>query len=102
MAYSKGTADKQWIAGFMKSHPKLSLRQLEYTSLLGATRFNKILINKFFDVLKHFVDDNKITVSRVFNMHETLRTAMQRPEKMIAQPGNHQVRAITYCGRQYT
>jgi hypothetical protein len=73
MAYSNATADKQWFGGFMISNPKLSLRQLEFTSSLGVTGFNKLPVNKFFDVLKHFVDENKITVTRLLHTHETLR-----------------------------
>lgn len=76
MTCSKGITEKQWFSGFMKSHRKVNMRQLEFTSLLGATGFNKLIVNNFFYVLKHFAYENTITRAIMFNMHKTLRIAL--------------------------
>jgi hypothetical protein len=53
--------------------------------------------NTIFDVMENIVDENKITYSRIFNMDETSHTIVQRPEKIIAQKGKHQLGASSSC-----
>jgi hypothetical protein len=68
----------------MKHHHKLSLLQPKLTSLARASGFNKVVVYTIFYVLENIVDGNKITDWKVFNMDETSRTVVQRPEKIIA------------------
>jgi hypothetical protein len=51
-------------------------------------------------MLENIVDEHKITAARIVNMDETSHTVVQRPEKIIAQKGKHEVGAITSCERE--
>ncbi|KAJ8875917.1 hypothetical protein PR048_023825 [Dryococelus australis] len=78
---------------------ELSLRRPESTFSARAAGFNKVIVNKFFDALEEIVYQETITSSRIFNMDETSHTVVQRPEKVIAHRGQHQVGGITPCER---
>jgi hypothetical protein len=80
-----------WFAGFMKRHHKLSFRQPEITLLAIVSGFKEVVVHKIFDVLENIVVKNKITDSRIANMGETSYTVVQRPERIVAQKGKHQL-----------
>jgi hypothetical protein len=60
-----------WLAGFVKRHHTLSLRQPQLTSLAGGSGSNEVVVHTSFGVLGNNVGENKITDSRIFNMEET-------------------------------
>jgi hypothetical protein len=57
------------------------------------------MVHTIVDVLENIVDGNKATDMRILNMDETLRTDVQRREKVIPQTGKHQIGAISSCDR---
>ena len=92
-------AGKYWLAAFLKCHPELSIRQPEATSLNHATGFNKVQVNRFFNLLKSISEKNVITPNTIYNVDETRITYVQKPGKVIAKKGTKQVGHITSAER---
>jgi hypothetical protein len=57
----KGTAGKDWIAGFLRRHPNISFRTPEATSLSRATGFNQVQVQRFFTNLRTVLEKEKMT-----------------------------------------
>jgi len=92
-------AGKEWLRRFLLRHPELSLRIPEATSLARAAGFNRQRVSEFYKILDKLVDDERLTPDRVYNMDETGFTAVQKPQKVFAKKGKHQVGAITSSER---
>ncbi|XP_065642819.1 uncharacterized protein LOC136074429 [Hydra vulgaris] len=80
-----------WLQGFMKRQPELSLRTPEVTSFARSTAFNKHTVREFFQNLK--------TVRNIYNVDETGLTTVQKPVKVLAGRGSKQVGRITSAER---
>lgn len=51
-------AGKDWLYGFRKRHPEISLRIPEATSAARARAFNKQNVDKFFDLLEGIMEQH--------------------------------------------
>lgn len=86
-----------WLQGFLKRHPQVSIRQPEGCSISRATSFNKHNVFRFFDNLEEAYrrSDNFADGSRIFNLDETGTTTVQKPKKILAAKGQKQVSQCT-------
>lgn len=71
----------EWARSFMALYPELALKKPEATSMSRLTGFNKVQVNRFFDLLKSELGKKKFTASQVFNVNETCITTVHTPGK---------------------
>ena len=74
----KGKAGEDWLHGFMKRHPELSLRQPDATSAGRAMPFNPENINEFFDVYEETMD----------RYHSNAFTIVMKPASQQCKPSH--------------
>ena len=95
----KKLASKDWLRGFFKRQPQLSIRTPEATSLLRATSFNKKNVEDFFQNLKTVYERDRFGPESIYNTDETGLSTVQRTQKVIALRGTKQVGQVTSAER---
>nr|XP_004209765.2 MFS-type transporter clz9-like [Hydra vulgaris] len=88
-----------WLQGFMKRQPELSLRTPEATSFARSTAFNRHTVGEFFQNLKTVRNQYKFDPYCIYNVDETGLTTVQKPVKVLAGKGSKQVGRITSAER---
>jgi transposase len=89
------TAGKEWMMGFMRRNPRLSIRQPEATSYSRATAFNRHTVGIFFTLLEKTYREVKITGAQIFNLDETGITTVHKVPKVVGPRGIKQMGQIT-------
>lgn len=64
-------AGLDWLQGFRRRHPEISLRTPEATSAARAQGFNHVSVSQFFNVLEAAFESGDFPASRVYNVDET-------------------------------
>lgn len=88
-----------WLKGFRKRNPSISLRAPEATSAARARGFNEPQVMKFFDILEKLVNENDFSPAKIYNMDESGLSTVQKPPRIFAQRGKKQVGALTSAER---
>lgn len=97
---NKMAAGKDWLYGFQKRHPEITLRSPESTSAARARAFNKPVVMKFFSLLKDITQQYNYPPHRVFNVDETsLSTVPGKNSKTFAKKGRKQVARVISAER---
>ena len=91
----KAEAGVDWLSGFVKRHPSISIRKPEATSLSRMTSFNKFNVEQFFNNLGSLLGKHLFQCSDIYNLDETGVTTVQRPAKILAPTGVKQVGGVT-------
>lgn len=92
-------AGEEWFRMFMRRNPKLSLRAAQATSLSRATSFNKTNVDTFYDNLTTVMDRHNFEPQDIYNADETGITTVQKPDRVVARRGAHQVGSVTSAER---
>ena len=90
-----GMAGKKWYYQSMKCRPCLSLKLPESTSMARATSFCGEKVGLLFNKLAELVDNHTITADLLYNVDKTVINTVQKPMKVLALKGKHQVGGIT-------
>ncbi|GBO99210.1 hypothetical protein EVAR_65915_1 [Eumeta japonica] len=64
-------AGKEWMYGFRRRNPELSLRQPENTSAARSLAFSKTSVTEFYTNLKTVFERHPLTANRIFNFDES-------------------------------
>lgn len=93
----KKSAGVDWLQGFIKRHPELSIRQPEGCSLSRVTSFNRNNVEQFFrnleDVMKRY--NGFASGTRIYNLDETATTTVQKSSRILAKKGVKQINKVT-------
>ncbi|XP_047141250.1 uncharacterized protein LOC101238262 [Hydra vulgaris] len=99
---SSRQAGKDWLSGFLKRHPELTIRVPEATSMNRAVGFNRPKVDQFFTVYEDILTKNAYEPQSIWNMDETGITNVQKPGKVLATKDVRQVGKITSAERGTT
>lgn len=98
----KKLAGKDWLYGFLRRHPEISLRKPEPTSIYRITAFNKTEVERFFGLLEQLMVKFHFPPEKIYNIDETGITTVHKPLRIYAQKGQKQVGAATSWERGKT
>lgn len=85
-----GMASWDWYYGFMKRHPRISLRTSKQISLQRAKGFNKENVEGFYRYLGKVYDEFKFPRENIWNMDETsLSTVPAHVQKLLTKKGSN-------------
>ena len=88
----KKKAGWDWLRGFRRRYPRLTLRAPENTSAARARGFNPVNVKSFFDIYKQVMADKDFPAHRIFNVDEKgVSTVPNSIPKVVALKGRKQV-----------
>lgn len=88
-------ASRDWLQGFMKRHPELSLRRPVRTSIGRAAAFNKPIVDALFDIHGRVRESHQYNAADVWNMDETGLSTVHKTKFVVASKGTRCVGAIS-------
>jgi len=92
-------AGDDWLDGFKKRHPEVSIRKPEPTSIARATAFNRENIATFFDNLESLQERYHFEPKDIYNADETGVMTVPNAVKILSPKGMKQVGQLTSAER---
>ena len=96
---SSKMAGAEWLRGFLKRNPDISVRVPESTSIARICAFRKSEVKRFYDNLAAMNAKHQYGPTRTYNMDETAVPTVMPSNKILAEKGRHQVGVITSAER---
>lgn len=90
---------KEWMYGFRRRNPELSLRKPENTSAARSFAFNKTSVTEFYTNLKTVLKRHPLTADRIFNFDESGVSTVLATPKVLAPRCQKQVGQIVSAER---
>ncbi|KAG5877409.1 hypothetical protein JTB14_035647 [Gonioctena quinquepunctata] len=90
---------KEWMYGFRRRNPELSLRKPENTSAARSFGFNKTSVTEFYTNLKTVLERHPLTADRIFNFVESGVSTVLATPKVLAPRCQKQVGQIVSAER---
>lgn len=92
-------AGTDWMYGFPRRNPRISLRTSENTWAARASGFNRVSVKAFFDLLGSLLNKFKLTPSRIYNWDKTgISTVPNKPTKIFSLKGKKTGRILYFRG----
>ncbi|XP_039281652.1 uncharacterized protein LOC120350826 [Nilaparvata lugens] len=91
----KEAAGCDWLLGFRRRNPGISLRKPEGTSFSRASGFNQKSVKSFFNTYESVLGSMNISANRIYNLDESALSTVHDPSKVFATTGKKQVGTIT-------
>ncbi|XP_046972441.1 uncharacterized protein LOC124539186 [Vanessa cardui] len=92
-------AGKEWMYGFRRRNPEISLRKPENTSAARSFAFNKTSVSEFYTNLKTVLERHPLTADRIFNFDESGVSTVLATPKVLAPKCQKQVGQIVSAER---
>lgn len=90
-----GLAGKDFVVGFLKRNPCLSLRKPESISINRILGINREDVEAYFSNLTNAVDTNGLEGFQIYNCDESGLTTVHKPLKVITSKGKRTVSSAT-------
>lgn len=93
-------AGKQWLYSFLARNPTIRLRTPEATSLARAMGFNKVSVDKFFELLTSLQEKYNFPPEKIWNVDETgITTVPKKQSRVLGLRGKRQVGGLVSAER---
>ena len=80
-----------WLPGFRRRNPGISLRKPEGISFARASGFNKERVSSFFKIYGSLLSEMNITPNRIYNLDESALSTVQESPKIFASTGKNKL-----------
>lgn len=84
---------RDWLEGFFRRYPGISLRKPEATGINRLTAFNRAEMTLFYKNFECVMEKFKFPATRIFNADET--ATVQRQNEIYAETGQKRIGCIT-------
>ena len=90
-----GVAGRDFISGFLKRHPDLSIRKPQGLSLNRIYGLNHSSVNIYFKNIEIVIKKYKFKAHQIFNCDELGITTVHKTVKVITKKGKHCISSVT-------